>query len=52
MRLVKVIWDTDGVNPEELGLPEQVAEPEGLDVHEISDWLSDEYGYCVDRFEY
>lgn len=52
MKTVRIIWDTDGVNPEELDLPTQVDVPDGLDVHEISDWLSDEYGFCVDGFEY
>lgn len=52
MKTVKVIWDTDGVNPEELDLPTQVDVPDEIEVSEIADWLSDEYGYCVDGFEY
>ena len=34
-----------------LGIPEDVRIPEGLyDPEEISDWLSDEYGYCHGGF--
>ena len=51
MRIVKVIWDTDGYSAEELDLPTEVAVPDGMDVEDISNWLSDEYGYCVDGFE-
>ena len=50
MKVVGIIWDTDGYSAEELGLPLIVNVPDPIDVGDISDWLSDEYGYCVDSF--
>ena len=47
---VRVNWDTDGFSVEELGLPEVVDIPT-LDMYDIADYLSDEYGYCVESFE-
>jgi hypothetical protein len=47
---VKVNWDTDGFSVEELGLQEVVDMPT-LDINDIADYLSDEYGYCVKSFE-
>ena len=46
---VKVNWDTDGVSATELGLPEVVDMPT-LSEESIADYLSDEYGYCVESF--
>lgn len=46
---VKVNWDTDGVSAKELGLPEVVNMPT-LSEENIADYLSDEYGYCVESF--
>jgi len=45
--IVKVNWDTDGelIND----LPEQVEVPE-MELDEIADWLSDNYGWCVNSF--
>ena len=41
---VKVEWDLDG---EELdGLPSIVNIPDNVGEEFISDWLSDEYGFC------
>lgn len=47
---VRVNWDTDGFSVNELGLPEVVDMPT-MDMNDISDYLSDEYGYCVESFE-
>ena len=46
-RKVNVLWDTDGISPEEIGLPLIVEVPVEIAEEEISDWLSDNYGYCV-----
>lgn len=47
---VKVNWDTDGRSVKELGLPEVVDMPT-LSEENIADYLSDEYGYCVESFK-
>ncbi len=54
--LVKVEWDTDDAGEEilewyeekeiELDLPEIVTVPEDVEEEDISDWLSDRYGFC------
>lgn len=46
---VKVNWDTDGYSLEELGLQEVVTIPT-INIDEVADYLSDEYGYCVESF--
>ena len=46
---VRVNWDTDGQSVNELGLPEVVDMPT-LNEDNIADYLSDEYGYCVESF--
>lgn len=46
---VRVNWDTDGQSVNELGLPEVVDMPT-LSEENIADYLSDEYGYCVESF--
>jgi hypothetical protein len=43
---VFVDWDTDGYSVEELGLSTIVDMPT-LNEEDIADYLSDEYGYCV-----
>ena len=49
MKLVKIVWETDGRDPEELGLPTMVNVPDQIEVEDIADWLSDDYGFLVDR---
>ena len=49
---VEVEWDTDGESLEDCGLPKIVQVPNGVDEECISDWLSDEYGYCVWGWSY
>lgn len=46
---VKVKWDTDGYSLEELGLQEVVTIPT-INSDDVADYLSDEYGYCVESF--
>jgi|TARA_B100001971_G_C18001444_1_gene437547 hypothetical protein len=55
LRIYDIDWDTDGV---EIGLPTEL-EVEWVDdwtenfppsVDEIGDWLSDEFGWCVNGF--
>lgn len=52
MKAINIEWDTDGECPIPLILPTMVHIPEGMtDVDEISDWLSDEFGFCHKGFE-
>jgi hypothetical protein len=52
--LTHIEWDTDGADPEELGLPSQLTingDGEGIDnSSEISNLLSDKYGWAVISF--
>lgn len=43
-RMVKVDWDTDGEPNNDL--PSIVKIPDSVSDEEISDWLSDQYGFC------
>ena len=49
-RLVEVKWDTTDRDwnplPGELGLPEVVTVPGDIEEDDISDYLSDRWGYC------
>jgi hypothetical protein len=47
---VFVDWDTDGYSVEELGLSTIVDMPT-MNEEDIADYLSDEYGYCVNSFK-
>ena len=47
---VFVEWDTDGYSVEELGLSTIVDMPT-MNEEDIADYLSDEYGYCVNSFK-
>lgn len=51
-RSVIIEWETDGIDPEKIGLPTQIDVPECIDCHEIADMLSDEYGYCIYSLSY
>jgi len=48
-RLVRVYWDTDGEVIEDL--PTEVRVPSEVDEDGVADWLSDEYGWCVEYWE-
>lgn len=47
---VFVYWDTDGYSVEELGLTSVVDIPT-MNEEDVADYLSDEYGYCVNSFK-
>ena len=47
---VFVDWDTDGYSVEELGLTSIVDIPT-LNEEDIADYLSDNYGYCVESIK-
>ena len=57
-RWVKVDWDltsddgTDYATPADVGLAEVVAVPPLLNTEDITDWLSDEYGYFLFSWSY
>ena len=57
-RWVKVDWDLtnddgdDYATPADVGLAEVVQVPPLLDTEDITDWLSDEYGYCLFSWSY
>ena len=46
---VEVSWDTDGAT---VSLPDMVEVPREVDYEEISDWLSQEYGWLVEGWSY
>ena len=49
MKATNIKWDIDfddnGFLPTEVKIPTEI-----IDVEEISDWLSDEFGYCHEGF--
>ena len=50
MKITNITWETDGLEPEELGLPTEVELPEDIDADDddaINDYLSDTYGWLV-----
>ena len=51
MRAINIEWDVDYEEQLE-NLPKEMEIPEGMtDEEEISDWLSDEIGFCHNGFE-
>ena len=62
MKVVKIKWDTDGDMKMLKSLPKEIDITDEFDVndyeddedqllYDISDWLSDTYGYCHFGFE-
>ena len=61
MKVVKIKWDTDGDMKMLKSLPKEIDITDEFDVNDyedeeqllddISDWLSDTYGYCHFGFE-
>ena len=47
MLVTDIVWDTDGENVE---LPTEVEIPNDIEEDEIADYLSDEYGWCIESF--
>ena len=44
-QITNIEWDTDGEDIPEL--PTEVLVPKDWDDDEVTDWLSDTYGFCV-----
>lgn len=59
MKAINIDWDIDledgedyQVAVEDLGLPTEIEIPVTItDLEDITDWLSDEFGYCLHGFE-
>lgn len=52
MKAINIKWDTDGDLEWLHELPTEMEIPEGMtDEDEISDWLSDEEGFCHNSFD-
>ena len=58
MKAVNIKWDTDGDMelleelPTEVEIPDYLITDDEDDLlDEVSDWLSDEFGFCHDAFE-
>lgn len=50
MKIIDIKWDTDGEPVP--GLPEEVDIPDDIHESEVADYLSDEYGFCVESFSF
>lgn len=52
MRAINIEWDTDNDMEILNSLPTEIEIPEGMtDIEEISDYISDETGFCHFGFE-
>ena len=51
MKKVKVNWETDGISPNKFHLPSIVDVPSVIDDEDVTDWLSDNYGFLVNSWE-
>lgn len=51
MLVVNIAWSVDETEDLE-ELPVQVEVPDDVDEEDIADWLSDQYGYLIESFQY
>ena len=54
MKAVNIKWDTDDtdyIDDEPIDLPSEMEIPEGVDVEDVGDWISDQTGFCHYGFE-
>lgn len=52
MKAINILWDVDDNEKELVSLPDEIDIPEGMtDEDEISDYLSDETGFCHKGFD-
>lgn len=62
MRAFNIVWDMDNddyinlneqdaLPPKEVFIPDLVWDEEIENVNGVADWLSDQYGFCVDSFD-
>lgn len=52
MKAINILWDVDDDEKELVSLPNEIDIPEGMtDEDEISDYLSDETGFCHKGFD-
>lgn len=49
---IEVFWNTHGAPVENFNLPTIVDVPIDIEEDNISDWLSDEYGFCAESWRY
>jgi len=52
IKIYDIDWETDGIDIKELNLPTEVEIPNEVDEDEIADYLSDNYGFLVNSFDY
>jgi len=55
IRLFNILWNTDGEDPTELGLPSEiiaVVDDDWSPVDDAADLLADQFGFCVHRCEF
>ncbi len=51
MLVFNIVWSVDETEDLE-ELPVQVEVPDEVDEEDIADWLSDQYGYLIESFQY
>lgn len=49
MLVFNIVWSVDETLEE---LPVRVEVPDEVDEEDIADWLSDQYGYLIESFQY